>query len=98
MEKGIQKLFRSFVIKKYPIFLDVHVAESGRYHPNKIICYEVFLTTFDDDWKKMENSNAREVKAFIKNLAKYMDVEICGVYNTPVSRYEWEEMKLNKED
>ena len=98
MEKGIQKLLRSLVIKKYPIFLDVHVAESGRYHPNKIICYEVFLTTFDDDWKKIENSDAREVKAFIKNLAKYMDVSICGIYADLVTEEEWEEMKSDKKD
>jgi hypothetical protein len=96
MENGIQKLLRKLVLKKYPVYLDVHVSENGRFHPNRKICYEVFLITFDDDWKSMENSVAREVKEYIKNLAKYMSVSICGVYNESVTKEEWEEMKLDE--
>jgi hypothetical protein len=97
MEKALEKLLRKLLLEKYPIYLDVHVNHS-RFNPNKRACYEIFLITLNDDWKTMENSVAREVKEYIKNLAKYMDVSICGVYNESVTEEEWEEMKLDKKD
>lgn len=75
------------------MYLDVIVQEDSGigyvFNPrNK--CYEIFLTILDED---VENVNYEEVNDFIKNLAKYIDVEICGVYNNPVSRDEWNGMK-----
>ena len=83
---------------KFPIYLDIRVIEDSgigyTFNPrNK--CYEVFLIILDEDLEKV---SYMEVDEFVRNLAKYMDVEICGVYNNPISREEWEEMKLNKED
>ena len=101
MEKGIEKLLRSLVIKKYPMYLDVHVAEYlsspkyGRFNPNKRICYEVFLINLEQDFIE---DRYREVIEYVKDVAKYMDVTICGVYNESVTEEEWEEMKLDKKD
>jgi hypothetical protein len=95
MEKGIEKLLRSLVIKKYPMYLDVHVAEYGRFNPNKRICYEVFLVNLEQDFIE---DRYYEVIEYVKDVAKYMDVTICGVYNESVTEEEWEEMKLDKKD
>lgn len=101
MEKALQKFLKKMLSEKYPIYLDVHVSEANRYSPNKKICHEVFLVVIDDeyieDYAKNEN-NFEEVKSYIKNLGKYMDVRICDVYKEIVSREEWEEMKSNIED
>ena len=102
MEKGIEKLLRSLVIKKYPMYLDVHVAEYGnsnpkygRFNPNKRICYEVFLVTLEQDYIE---DRYYEVIEYVKDIAKYMDVTICGVYSESVTEEEWEEMKSDKKD
>ena len=98
MKKGFEKLLRQMFFDKFPMYLDIRVREDSgvgyTFNPrNK--CLEVFLVILNEDLK---NVNYEEVNEFIRNLAKYMDVEICGVYNNPVSMDEWEEMKLNKED
>ena len=98
MKKGLEKLLRQIFFDKFPMYLDVIVREDSGigyvFNPrNK--CYEIFLTILNED---LENVNYEEVNEFVRNLAKYMNVEICGVYNNPVSKEEWEEMKLNKED
>jgi len=97
MEKGIDKLLRKLVLKKYPIYLDIRVKEDsgiGWVYSTRNKCYDVFLVILNED---LENVNFEEVVGFVRNLAKYMDVEICGVYNNPVSKEEWEEMKSDKE-
>ena len=54
MEKAFEKLLRKLLLEKYPIYLDVHVSKSGKYTPNKRICYEVFLIIFDEYYGKMK--------------------------------------------
>ena len=49
MEKAFEKLLKKLLLKKYPIYLDVHVGEYGKYNPNKKICYEVHLFVFLKD-------------------------------------------------
>ena len=93
MKKGFEKLLRQIFFEKFPMYLDVIIKEDSGigyvFNPrNK--CYEIFLTIFIDDVKKV---NYEEVNEFVRNLAKYMDVEICGVYNNAVSRDEWNKMK-----
>jgi len=78
--------------------LDVRVVEDsgiGYVYTPRNKCYEVFLFILNEDF---ENVNSVEVNELVRNLARYMDVEICGVYNNPVSKEKWEEMKSNKED
>ena len=94
MEKALEKLLRKLLLEKYPIYLDVYVRESGRYNPNQKICYEVFLILFIKDHDLRLELKLDEVREYIKNLGKYMDVAICGVYNESVTEEEWKEMKL----
>jgi len=95
MEKGFEKLLKKLLLEKYPIYLDVHVSESGKYTPNKRICYEVFLIIFDEYYgTSWSTKQIDEVKEYVNTLAKYMDINICGVYHEVVNEQEWEEMKL----
>lgn len=95
MEKGFEKLLKKLLLEKYPIYLDVHVSESGKYTPNKRICYEVFLIIFDEYYgTSWSTKQIYEVKEYVNTLAKYMDINICGVYHEVVNEQEWEEMKL----
>ena len=98
MEKAFQKFLKKILLKKYPIYLDIHVDEGGKYDPNQKICYEVFLILFDKDHDMMSRIEIDEVKEYINNLAKYMDMKICGVYHEAVNEEEWEEMKLPIKD
>lgn len=87
--------------EKYPIYLDVHVSESNRFNPNKKICHEVFIVGFDYNHISEYANNKNyfeEVKSYVRNLGKYMGVDICEVYRESVSQEEWEEMKSNIED
>jgi len=100
MEKAFEKFLKKLLLEKYPIYLDVHVDESGKYNPNKRICYEVFLIIFNKyygtSWWSTKQID--EVKEYINNLAKYMDINICGVYHEAVNDEEWEEMKNDKKE
>ena len=97
MEKALEKFLRKLLLKKYPIYLDIHVDEGGKYDPNQKICSEVFLILFDKDYDMLSEEQIDEVREYIKNLAKYMDIKICGVYLEPVNEEEWEEMKIMNE-
>ena len=93
MIKGFEKFLRQIFFDKFPIYLDIRVREDsgiGWVYSTRNKCYEVFLVILNED---LENVNFEEVIRFVRNLAKYMDVEVCGVYNNPVSKEEWEEMK-----
>jgi hypothetical protein len=98
MEKAFQKFLKKILLKKYPFYLDVHVDEGGRYNPNQNICYEIFLILFDKDYDMLGKIDTDEVKEYINNLAKYMDMKICGIYHEAVNEEEWEEMKLRIKD
>ena len=99
MEKAFQKFLKKMLLKEYPIYLDVHVDEGGRYDPNQKICFEVFLIIFDKYYgASWSTKQIDEVKEYIKNLAKYMDMKICGIYHEAVNEEEWEEMKLRIKD
>ena len=75
--------------------MDVHVSESGKYTPNKRICYEVFLIIFDEYYgTSWSTKQIDEVKEYVNTLAKYMGINICGIYHEVVNEQEWEEMKL----
>ena len=96
MEKGIQKLLRKLVLKKYPMYLDIIVREDSNvgwvYTPrNK--CYDVFLITSEQEYNEDMHI---EVKDYVRSLAKYMDVELCGVWRKVVTEEEWEEMKSDE--
>lgn len=99
MEKALEKLLRKLVLEKYPIYLDVHVVHSvGISNLRRQNCYEVFLILFDKDYDMLSEEQIDEVREYIKNLAKYMDIKICGVYHEAVNEEEWEEMKLRIKD
>lgn len=98
MKKALEKFLRLLFFDKFPMYLDIRVREDsgvGYVFNPRGKCYEIFLIILDEDLKKVDYE---EVDKFVRNLAKYMDAEICGVYNNSVSREEWEEMKLNKQD
>lgn len=99
MEKAFKKFLKKILLKKYPIYLDVHVVHSvGISNLRRQNCYEVFLILFDKDKVMLSMEQIDEVREYIKNLAKYMDIKICGVYLEPVNEEEWEEMKLPIKD
>jgi len=92
MENGIQKLLRKLVLKKYPMYLDIRVVEDsgiGYVYSPRNKCYDVFLITFEEDINI-------EVRDYVHDIAKYMDVELCGVWRKVVTEEEWEEMKSDK--
>jgi hypothetical protein len=98
MIKGFEKLLRQVFFNKFPIYLDVRVKEDsgiGWVYSTRNKCYEVFLVILNEDLENV-NFEFEEVIRFVRNLAKYMDIEICGVYNNPVSMEEWEEMKSDE--
>ena len=80
MEKAFEKLLKKLLLEKYPIYLDVHVGEYGKYNPNKKICYEVFLIVSNEDYENLSSEHITEVREYINTLAKYMDIKVCGVY------------------
>jgi len=93
MKKGIQKLLRELVLKKYPMYLDIRVIEDsgiGYVYSPRNKCYDVFLITSDQEYK--EDIHA-EVRDYVYSLGRYMDVEICGVWRKVVTEEEWEKMK-----
>jgi hypothetical protein len=96
MEKGFQKLLKKILLEKYPMYLDVHVTHN--INPVRHECYEVFLFVFIEDRDMSSREQDDEVKEYIKNLAKYMGIRICGVWHEAVNEEEWEEMKLRIED
>jgi len=77
MEKALQKFLKKMLLEKYPMYLDVLVNEEGKFNPNTKTCYVVFLITRKKDY---DGDKTDEVIDFIYNLAKYMNVRICGVY------------------
>jgi hypothetical protein len=92
MEKPFKKFLKRMLSEKYPIYLDVEV---NRYHTTfSWGCYEVHLFIFSKDYRKLSRGQIDEVKEYINNLAKYMDIKVCGVYHTIVDEEGWEEMKL----
>ena len=100
MEKSFEKFLKKMLLEKYPLFLGVRVVKNGSRRIDVSDyqlkdCYEVFLVTLKKDWKDMENSFAREIKGYIKDLAKYMSLTICGVYPVTIDEDHWEEMKSN---
>jgi len=96
MEKGIQKFLRKLVLKKYPMYLDIEVIEDsgiGYVYSTRNKCYDVFLITSEQEYK--EDIHA-EVRDYVYNLGKYMDVEICGVWREVVTEEQWEKMKSDE--
>ena len=67
MEKALEKLLRKLLLEKYPIYLDVHVDEGGRYDPNQKICFEVFLIIFDKYYGGLQNLSKAKNKTIRRN-------------------------------
>jgi len=89
MKDALRKLIKVMLLKKYPFYLDVLVTYSNGYlNPQQRDCYEVFLVMFEKDLQ--DGWGSRE---YIDELAKYLGVEVCGVYNEIVDEKEWEQMK-----
>lgn len=98
MGKGVEKLFRKLVMSKYPMYLDVYVvpyAGISKYSQSHKKPFEVFLVIHEKDFRE---DGDQEIEKFIKEIAKYVDVEIMGIYNEVVDDNEWEEMKTEKKD
>jgi hypothetical protein len=92
MEKGLDKLLRRLVLKKYPMYLDIRVIEDsgiGYVYSPRNKCYEVFLITFEEEYNE---DMYVEVRDYVYNLAKYMDVELCGVWRQVVTEEQWEKI------
>lgn len=97
MEKAFQKLLRKLFLEKFPHILDVHVTHVD--HPFLLRKgYEVFLIIFEKDWDEMkyDYTQNEEMRKLIYNLAKYLDVEVIGIYNEIISEEEWEEYKSDQ--
>lgn len=96
MEKGLDKLLRKLVLKKYPMYLDIRVVEDsgvGYVYSPRNKCYDVFLITSEQEYN--EDIHA-EVRDYVYSLGKYMDVEICGVWRKVVTEKEWEKMNSDE--
>ena len=96
MEKGLDKLLRRLVLRKYPMYLDVKVREDsgiGYVYSPRNKCYDVFLITFDE--KYTEDMHI-EVRDYVYNLAEYMSAELCGVWRKVVTEEEWEKMNSDE--
>ena len=95
----MKKVFTKMLSKKYPMYSDIQVSEANRFTPNKEICYDVFLLVIIDNYANdylFHQNKFEEVKSYVKNLGKYMDINICGVYKEVVSQMEWDEMRIKK--
>lgn len=77
MENALQKFLKKMLLEKYPMYLDVLVNEEDNFNSNIKTCYVVSLITRKKDY---DSNKSDEVIDFIYNLAKYMNVRICGVY------------------
>lgn len=100
MDKGIEKLLRKLFFKKYPEYLDVYVVPyvegSLRYdNPFNRERYEIILVINEKDFREDMYS---EISEYVRDIGKYMDVEVMGVYNKVVNDKEWEEMTSGKKD
>jgi hypothetical protein len=98
MKDGIQKLLRKLVLKKYPMYLDVYVHPyiegSLRYdNPFNRNRYEVILVINAKDFREDMYS---EISEYVRDIAKYMDVEVMGLYNKVVDDEEWEKMNSDE--
>ena len=87
MEKAFEKLLKKLLLEKYPIYLDVHVSESGKYNPNKKICYEVHLFVFLKDYKKFwdmtQNTPIENKELFNKCKSDLFDTEFVLDMDNP---------------
>ena len=95
MEDAIKKFFKKMLMNKYPIFLDVYVVPyvegSLRYdNPYSLKRYEVILVIHEKDFREEMYG---EIAQYVRDIAKYMDVEVMGVYHEVVNDEEWGEMK-----
>ena len=82
MEDGVKKFFKKLIMKKYPMYLDVYVHPyfegSLRYdNPFNRKRYEVTLIINEKDFEVVDYPEMRE---YVHNIAKYMNVEVMGVY------------------
>jgi hypothetical protein len=98
MEKGIQKLLRKLIMRKYPMYLDVYVrpyveGSLRTDNPFNRKRYEVILVINVKDFREEMYS---EIGEYVRDIAKYTDVEVMGLYNQIVDDEEWEEMKSDK--
>lgn len=98
MEKGIEKLFKKLLMKKYPVILDIDVIEEGRFNPNAKTCYGVFFIVHINDSSDFLVNESKPFRDYINEISKYLDVRICGLYKETVDDKEWEEIKLRKKD
>jgi hypothetical protein len=90
MEKGLDKLLRRLILRKYPMYLDIIVREDsgiGYVYSPRNKCYDVFLITSEQEYNEDMHI---EVKDYVRSLGKYMAVDICGVWRKVVTE---EEMK-----
>ena len=97
MESGVQKLFRKLIMKKYPMYLDVHVRPyiegSLRYdNPFNKERYEVILVIHEERYKDFREDWYSEVMEYVRDIGSYMNVEVMGFYNQIVDDEIWEEM------
>lgn len=81
------------VMRKYPMYLDVkvtpYVEGSLRYeNPYNRKRYEVVLVIHEKD--NIEGLFGK-VDEYVRDIVRYMDVEVMGVYTFAVNDEEWKE-------
>lgn len=96
MELGIEKFIRKLLMKKYPTLLDITVNKHNGFNPHKKICYDVILIVHIDDSSDFVKNDLFPIRDYLHEIAKYMDVAICGLYRETVDDDEWEEIKSGK--
>jgi len=92
MEKALRKFIKTLLLEKYPFILDLYVTkptEFSKFRHHE--CYEVFLVFF-----KKDLANTWGIREYIDELAKYMGVLVCSVYNEIVTEEEWEQIKSHE--
>jgi hypothetical protein len=85
-------------MKKYPMYLDVKVhpyleGSLRTDNPFNRKRYEVILVIHEERYKDFEEDWYSEIVEYVRDIAKYMDVEVMGFYNQIVDDELWEKMK-----
>lgn len=93
MEQAFRKLLFKLFSDKFPMYVDIHVLYKSDFdfhnYRNKD-CYEVFLIILEENVDETDGMYIK-AKELINNLAKYMGINVCGVFQEVFSREEWDD-------
>jgi hypothetical protein len=83
MDNKLEKLLKIIILRKYPIFIDVKVELRNWQKPFEVGDYYFVTLEFkEEDYQTVKNNKdvLNEVDKTIRNLARYIEVNIDSVY------------------